>query len=408
MAGQRQVNAVSLSAQVFVKTPLGSDALVSDRAALPPPARQLLILVDGKRSIGELESLFGQEPVRRFLPLLQQKAYVEAQDDMFGPATVAAAPAPAAAPAAAPAQTPALTAVGREPAARLSTPAVVLLIGACAAALGFGAWRLSHADRAPEAPETVAATDASAAASAPESAPAPASTPESPAPAPASPVGANVPASASDAEGKPSIGRPAAPALGTETAVSVPPARPAARKPADTVAAVKAAGTPAAPAAPTTAPPVRPVAASPVVVLPHANPVATVEAAGAGSDTATTPGPATGAAAPATLAAGSAGTAAAPSNGSAAPAANAVPVALHARNRTLPMLPRRARRADITSGKAVVRLYVTAGGTVDKVELVSAKPAQVYDDQVASTLMQWTFDPPGQATQTTVELDFAP
>jgi TonB family protein len=81
---------------------------------------------------------------------------------------------------------------------------------------------------------------------------------------------------------------------------------------------------------------------------------------------------------------------------------------LHARNRPLPQLPKRARRADVTTGMAIVRLHVSATGSVDKVELVSAKPVQVYDDQVAATLMQWTFDPPGQATQTTVELEFKP
>jgi TonB family protein len=395
------VNVVSQSAQVFVKTPLGSDALVSDRAALPPPARQLLILVDGKRSIGELETLFGQEPVRRFLPLLQQKAYVQSQDDIFGPSTavparttITAAPQPTPAPGPAPQR-------AEQPAARSAAPLVLSLIGgSVAAALGFGLWYFKQVHPVPEVPSPPPVADAAPELQSPPPVPAIAApkagnvASTAPATASAAPP-ASAPAVAltpSDAASLAAAARALGAARSNPAPVpATPPGGPSAGRAQDTAPPQPRAGAEVpAPVAPSPAARTAPPPA--VVEVPQAAPVATVNAAGTTDDAVTRSAP--GSAAGAGKGAGT--------------SAPATPVALHGRNRPLPSLPKRARRADVTTGRAVVRLHVTAAGTVDKVELVSAKPAQVYDDQVAATLMQWTFDPPGQETQTTVELDFKP
>jgi TonB family protein len=91
-----------------------------------------------------------------------------------------------------------------------------------------------------------------------------------------------------------------------------------------------------------------------------------------------------------------------------APAANPQPVRLHARNRPLPALPRRALRAGFDHGQIDVRLHVNASGNVERVDLLRADPAQLYDATVRQVLEGWTFDPPGRAAEQDVQLDFKP
>jgi hypothetical protein len=92
---------------VFAKTDQGREALTSRPAGLGPRLRSLLIMVDGKRSVGDLDKLLGSEGAAA--PLLDQ--LVE-QGWIEGGA------------AAAPASPPVLTAVVEaEPAAPASAPA---------------------------------------------------------------------------------------------------------------------------------------------------------------------------------------------------------------------------------------------------------------------------------------------
>ncbi|MBL0920331.1 MAG: hypothetical protein IBJ14_16650 [Hydrogenophaga sp.] len=65
---------------VFFKTDQGREALSSRPAGLGPRLRSLLIMVDGKRSVGELDKLLGSEGAAA--PLLEQlvvQGWVEAE-----------------------------------------------------------------------------------------------------------------------------------------------------------------------------------------------------------------------------------------------------------------------------------------------------------------------------------------
>lgn len=81
---------------VFVKTDQGRDALTSRPAGLGPRLRSLLIMVDGKRSVGELDKLLGSEGAAA--PLLEQlvtEGWIEGGAPVAAPpvATPVAAPA---------------------------------------------------------------------------------------------------------------------------------------------------------------------------------------------------------------------------------------------------------------------------------------------------------------------------
>jgi protein TonB len=65
-------------------------------------------------------------------------------------------------------------------------------------------------------------------------------------------------------------------------------------------------------------------------------------------------------------------------------------------------------RARILDGYVKARVWVTAEGSVEQVDILKATPPRVFDDEVKRALSAWTFDPPGQATDTTVELTFKP
>jgi len=56
----------------------------------------------------------------------------------------------------------------------------------------------------------------------------------------------------------------------------------------------------------------------------------------------------------------------------------------------------------------LARIWVTAEGNVDRVEIVEATPPQVFDEEVRRALSTWTFDPPGRATDTTIKVVFKP
>jgi len=79
---------------------------------------------------------------------------------------------------------------------------------------------------------------------------------------------------------------------------------------------------------------------------------------------------------------------------------------LHVRSRVLPTISKRALQSGIYGGSAVVRLHINSKGAVERVELVSANPPEVYGPDVQQALEQWTFEPPSNPAQFTLELDF--
>jgi protein TonB len=82
------------------------------------------------------------------------------------------------------------------------------------------------------------------------------------------------------------------------------------------------------------------------------------------------------------------------------------PVQLRPRRHDPPEYPAYALRAKILKGNVVARVRVNAEGRVEKVDIVRATPPIVFDDEVKRALSNWTFDPPGESVDTTVELDF--
>lgn len=79
---------------VFTKTDQGREALTSRPAGLGPRLRSLLIMVDGKRTVGELDKLLGADGAAA--PLLEQLAeqgWVQGQVSAAPVATPAATPA---------------------------------------------------------------------------------------------------------------------------------------------------------------------------------------------------------------------------------------------------------------------------------------------------------------------------
>jgi protein TonB len=84
------------------------------------------------------------------------------------------------------------------------------------------------------------------------------------------------------------------------------------------------------------------------------------------------------------------------------------PVELRARRHDPPQFPARALRTRVLEGYVMARIWITAEGSVEQVDIVKATPARVFDDEVKRALSSWTFDPPGHPVDTTVELTFKP
>ena len=64
------------SLHVYGKTPAGNAALRSGRGTLPSQARRILILIDGRRSLGDLAGIFAPETVQSALALLEKEGFV--------------------------------------------------------------------------------------------------------------------------------------------------------------------------------------------------------------------------------------------------------------------------------------------------------------------------------------------
>lgn len=61
---------------VFAKTAKGQEEVASRTGRLPVRARRLLILIDGKRSVADLESLVQMENLRSALGALEEEGYI--------------------------------------------------------------------------------------------------------------------------------------------------------------------------------------------------------------------------------------------------------------------------------------------------------------------------------------------
>jgi len=422
---------------VYRKTRLGAAELAATHGTLSPPARRVLILLDGRRPVSELAALFGVEAVERAISELEAHGYArrvetvgEDQTTTLVLRTLTGTTVPAHGGLSPRTGT---GTVGRDAEQSGSAPRKgrlgwVLLLFATAA-LGSGFWmfgRAAHtANTAADPPSVAVAADArgpdrgqvSLAADSREE---PALTPP-PQPVRELPLsglpevivkapGAPAPTVAAvtqpvararrPVESAATSEAPLAPAglaptatstpvvatadqtVGTATAISEsrppdPPAVSAATAPADTRARE------AQPAAPQAAP----VAPAPAVAPEPAQALRTPPGA-----------PATAAGQPPTQLA------------SLAPpqAPASAPVELRTRKRVQPEFPARALRSGIREGHVLARVWVTPEGKVDQVDIVSATPARAFDEEVRRALSLWTFDPPGRSTNATIELSFKP
>jgi hypothetical protein len=106
---------------VYAKTPMGSDEVATRRHGLGMRVRQLLILVDGRRSVADLAKLVPEKDLAAHLALLEQQGFVARAD---APPAGAPAAAGGAAPVA-PAPGPGLVAgapLGLFAGARIASP----------------------------------------------------------------------------------------------------------------------------------------------------------------------------------------------------------------------------------------------------------------------------------------------
>lgn len=430
---------------VFEKTDLGTGEIQTTHGALSAQARRLLILIDGQRDLQDLASLIGTDAVQQWLPALANQGYIRPLDR-----TAEAVPAALAntlqrhtrqstAPldkntiqrdsiqrnsrqstasidkhtiqkhtvqkntvqrtttTSVPHRTANASTAPNAPApAKPSLPVGLIAGGLVAlAAAGAGAWWMTRPVNPPSAP----AAESADATAAPASAAQPVAPPVAPAASGPDVVPIPAPAlSPLERLSKETAREPVAPR------VDAAAARNLSEKAAEDLAARPrrdAAGTFVN--VPTAAPVPAPAAASSPAQVKAPAPLARApESPPAPSSVATVVAPS-----PAPSSTTASTTAPAPTLAMAAPAVPK-PVVLTPIKHEVPALSRRARRAGIDSGRAQVRLYINAGGTVDKVELLKAEPSQIYDTDVQRTLQAWTFEPPGRATQKDIELMFKP
>jgi len=380
---------------VYGKTPAGTAALRADRGAMPTQARRILILIDGKRSIGDLARIFPVQTLETALAFLDEQRYIECLQH-FAPGdpgsdagvygrefTTTARPGPlshlqrrhyllglaalislallayaydsmSSRPPPPPVR-PAAAHAQPSPAA----PAAAAPASGNDAAPGAGA----AAPTSMVAPAAAPVLDAAVVPLAPDAAPPsparPAAAPAAPNPAAKMPEATTAAAAAEKTADKASDG---AAATASEESLAAR-ARKAARR------VLQAS---VAPEAPPPAGGLRKVPVLPgfIAPAPHANVAPSPDAAPAAA---------------------------------AAPAAPAAP-GLRVRSQVQPQLPQQARDLGISSGRVVVVLHVNPGGTVDSVELVSATPPQVFDESMRHAFEDWTFDPPGVPGRMTVEI----
>jgi periplasmic protein TonB len=402
---------------VFRKTGLAVAELTATHGGtLSSPARRVLILLDGRRTIAELSDLFGAEAVETLIPHLEAQGFakridprVEGADQVTqllpNPATLEA-PLPAAdAPSGAP-----------HPLRWIALAAALAIGGGAVVVARFG----SQAAPAPppgqaagqvqpiEVDRALAVADAVDGDGAERPRPitvmpisglpavaALKTAAATPGRAEQQPVADARPAERAQTQDAPPAPEPPAAARSAPAASPVAPLAIKVDAPAAPALAPQSVAAPRAPPAP-----VAIAAASPASPAPA--PVVSVDA-GRGD----TPGAAATDAARTGVAAGGAAGNQLATLGPPPQLASA-PITLRPVKHDPPQFPGRAVRAGILDGHVKARVWITAEGSVEQVDIVLATPARVFDDEVRRALSTWTYEPPGHPTQTTVELTFKP
>jgi periplasmic protein TonB len=73
-----------------------------------------------------------------------------------------------------------------------------------------------------------------------------------------------------------------------------------------------------------------------------------------------------------------------------------------------PRIPEKAVHEGVVDGHVQVRLWITPEGKVDQVDVLEASPPGVLDDEVKRALSLWTFEPPGHPIDEVVQLTLKP
>jgi len=414
-------------ALVYRKTRRGTTELAATHGALSAPSRRVLILLDGTRTLAEIADLFGAESVEHIVSDLQAQGFARLADpDETSTTTQSVPPVLYPRPQAPPEEA--------QPRGRAWVGIALLLI---AGAIGGGYW---FTVRAPHAAHPVVEAPSTAAQEQPPITLALAERTDSTDADPQQPT-SDVPQGARELplSGLPAVTVTPTPAT-VVRAAAVPDEKASlaaaerASGAAEAATQVRRAAERPAPAAPLAAPQPRPapepgpieVGSSAAVSSPIA-PARAVQVAVAAADpvrlerTATDLAPAVlvpsaAAAADPALPAGAAPGAGKPPESlgeqvaALAPSTppKSGPVQLHPRRHDPPEYPSRALRAKIAEGHVLARLWITAEGSVEQVDIVKSTPARVFDEEVKRALSTWTFDPPGRPVDTTVQLDFKP
>jgi len=356
---------------VYRKSGLGAARLAAPHSdALLPRERNLLILLDGRRTVSELSELLGAENVRRLMPTLLAKGFARRVDprpdaDWDNAITQLYVDRPDRTLPAARARAP------RADGHSLAWAALLFVLS-----IGFAGWFAHDYRSRAEVLYRLVRVPAIEVGAAPSAARGTI----------AGALGAGRPEPVAQASVTPISRLPAA-------VVSTPAAAAPGRVPPHVAPRQRQAGarTDAHTQSPPAAAAAGPQAAEPALAQIVAGAPATEVAAAS-------PAPDPPAAAPATQVALQAPPA--------PPAAEAAaPLALR---RDPPRIPEQAARGGLAEGHAQVRLWITPEGKVDQVDILQAQPAGVFEDEVRRALSLWSFDPPGHPLDQVMDLTLKP
>jgi TonB family protein len=385
---------------IYRKSGLGAAQLATDHGqALSPRERQVLILVNGRRTIAELSDLLGADTVQRMIPDLEARGFAKRVDPNLDP-DWAGAVTQFRLPDAEPLRPAGALRMPRYPMVWIGLLAVLVALGTDWALHRFQRQLDSNWRFDPVPAQTLSIDPPSASQST----------------AANNRVGSQRPA---PGDITPITHRPAAIAL-EAAAVSpervVPPARthpvqaiaaaapiasPASAAPepdqpapvqltAAQSTSVQSAPAAANPSTPVQAPPTQPPAAA-----DFPTPVPDSDAPRAAADS-STPVKTPDARASAT------GTEVAVAASAAQAAGDTVK--LRPLRHDPPQLPPQVLLNGFAEGHVRARLWVTPEGKVDQVDVLEATPPRVLDDEVRRALSLWTYEPPGQPAEDVVEL----
>jgi TonB family protein len=392
------------SSLVYRKSGLGAAQLTADHGrALSPRERQVLVLVNGQRTIAELSDLFGADTIQRLIPDLEAKGFAKRVEPKIGAelgGTVTQLHV-----ASLPRRKPS------RPARDLRAPRVpIVWIGlSLALIVSFATWTahrfssqpgaMSRFDAVPVQPQpivgivepapTVASDENLSQQSAPVSVPAAS-------PPPAASAFKAVPASPARSAQRAAPGAPEAVEATAPTALAAVVAAMDAPMPVPGADPRSSAATADPPGSAPTADPSR---SAPIVDPPSSAPVADPPSSAPVAE----PPPAVPPANPQAAVAETKVAMQDPSR-----QAPGDQVSLRPLRHDPPRIPPKARLDGVVEGHARARLWVTAEGKVDQVDIIEATPQGVLDDEIRRALSLWTYDPPGRSVKDTVELTLKP